>query len=177
MRNALSAIRGLALVGVALSLVALPVGAILLAISLPQDRGDNALGDIIATGLGIGLLVLGGAGLILGGVLSVLAKRALAISAEISRTRRRALIAGLAVAGGVVLISSLLAGSSQGSPSGSMSFFVGLSALFAAPFVVVAAATMRRVDSVLAGVLAVVLLGLAVAALAAQLILMVQPQP
>ena len=175
MRSALDLIRGMALIGVALSVLALPAGAILLAISVPQDRGDNALGDAIAMGLGALLLTLGGAGLIIGGGLSILAKRALATTAEVRGTRRLVLVAGLAVAGGEVLISSLLAGAGQTSPSGSLLFFVGLSAMFAAPCVVVATAAGRRADSALAGALALALLGVGAATLVVQALAIAQP--
>jgi hypothetical protein len=175
MSAALGLIRGLALVGVALSVLAVPLGVLLLATSLPQDRGDNQLGDVIAVGIGSFLLVLGGAGLILGGGLAVLARRALAAPAEIRGSRRTALVAGLAVAGGEVLISSVLAGAAQMSPSAALSFFVGLLALFAAPFVIVASATGRRAECVVAGVLAVALLTLGAVILLAQAWLMAQP--
>lgn len=82
MHDALGFIRFLAIGGFVLSVVAVPLGAILLLGTLPSDRGDNGLGDAIAFGLGSGLLVLGTAGLTLGGGLAVLAKRALAAPVE-----------------------------------------------------------------------------------------------
>jgi len=176
MRAALGLIRGLALVGVVLSVLAVPLGGLLLAISLPQDRGDNGLGDVIAVGIGSFLLVLGGAGIVLGGGLALLARRALASPAEIRGSRRTGLVVGLAVAAGEVLISSVLAGAAQMSPSAALSFFVGLLALFAAPFVIVASASRRRTGCVVAGVLAVALLTLGAVMVVAQAWLMAQPQ-
>ena len=150
MRDVLVAIHRLALGAVVLSALAVPVGATSLA-SRPPAGGGNALGDIIAFGLGIGLVAIGGAALILGSGLAILAKRTSDRPAELRGSRRTALAAGLTVAGAEVLISLAL---------GAMfSLFVGLSAAFAAGYLVVAAASARGTDRVLAGVLGVALLG------------------
>jgi hypothetical protein len=61
MRDVLVIIRRLAVGAFALSVLAVPLGAILLIISLSPDMGDNELGDAIGFGLGVGLLVLGAA--------------------------------------------------------------------------------------------------------------------
>ena len=150
MRDVLVIIRRLALVGVALSVLALPLGAILLISSAAPDSGNNALGSIIGFGLGVGLIVLGVAGLILGGGLATLAKHAVAAPAEIRGSRRFVLVLGLTVAAAEVLIAAALAGTL---------FLVGLSAAFAAGYLVVAVASRRRAELVLAGILALALLG------------------
>lgn len=150
MRDALIVIRRMALGTVVVSALAVPVGGILL-ISRSPGGGDNVLGDIIALGLGLGLVVIGGAALIFGIGLANLAKRSINTPAELRGSRRTALAVGLTVAGAQVLISVAL---------GAMfSLFVGLSAAFAAGYLVVAAASRRCGDRALAGVLAVALLG------------------
>jgi hypothetical protein len=166
MREVLGFIRFLALGGFGLSVIAVPLGAILLLGTLPADRGDNGLGDIIGIGLGVGLLVLGTAGLTLGGGLAVLAKRALAAPAEIRGSRRIVLAIGLAIAAGQLLIGIGLDVLSPDPRSGSL--LVGLSAAFAAAFLIVAGASSRRSESVVAGVLTLALLGLGGSLLAVQ---------
>ena len=76
MRDALVVVHRLSLGAVVLSALALPVGAILLASREPRG-GGNALGDVIAYGLSLGLLVIGGAALILGSGLVILATRSI----------------------------------------------------------------------------------------------------
>jgi hypothetical protein len=150
MRDILDLIRRLALGAVVLAALAVPLGAFLLA-TRSSGGGGNALGDLIAYGLGIGLVVIGGAALVLGSALAILAKRSIDDPAELRGACRTALAVALAVAGAQVLISVAL---------GAMfSSFVGLSAAFAAGYLVVAAATDRRGDRALAGVLGVALLG------------------
>ena len=150
MRDVLLAIRRLALVGVVLSVVAIPLGAILLISSASPNGGGNTLGAIIGFGLGLGLIVLGIAGLLLGSGLAILARRGVADPAEIRGSRRYVLAVGLTVAGGQVLVAAVLGGTL---------FLVGFAAAFGAGFLVVAVASRRRAELVLAGVLAVVLLG------------------
>ena len=134
MRDAVVVVHRLSRGAVVLSALALPVGAILLASREPRG-GGNALGDIIAYGLSLGLLVIGGAGLILGSGLAILATRSIAAPAELRGSGRTVLAVGLTVAGAQVLISVAL---------GAMFFlFVGLSAAFAAGYLVVAAASRR----------------------------------
>lgn len=151
MRAVLVAIRRLAVVAVILSVLAVPLGALLLFSVSASDGGGNALGELIAFGLGVGLVGLGIAGLILGSALAVLAKRSLAVPAEIRGSRRTVLGVGLVFAGGQLLISIAL--------GGAFSFFVGLSAAFAAAYLVVAVASRRRGDLALSTILAVALLG------------------
>jgi hypothetical protein len=165
MRDVLGFIRFLAIGGFALSVVAAPFGALLLIGTLPMDRGDNGLGDIIGIGLGIGLLVLGSAGITLGGGLAVLAKRALAAPAEISGSRRVVLVTGLAIAAGQALIGVGLDVSSPDARGWSL--LVGLSAAFAAAYLLVGSALRGRAG-VLAGVLSLALLGLGGALLGVQ---------
>ena len=137
MRDAVVVVHRLSRGAVVLSALALPVGAILLASREPRG-GGNALGDIIAYGLSLGLLVIGGAGLILGSGLVILATRSIAAPAELRGSGRTVLAVGLTVAGAQVLISVAL---------GAMFFlFVGLSAAFAAGYLVVAAASRPRGD-------------------------------
>src|SRR3990172_3363424 len=112
MRDVIVVIRRLALGALALSALAVPVGAILLIISLSPDLGDNGMGDAIGFGLGVGLLVLGAAGLILSGGLAVLAKRSAAAPVEIHGSRRLVLAAGLTVASGQLVIGIVLGGAS-----------------------------------------------------------------
>jgi hypothetical protein len=149
MRDILRLIRRLALVGVVLSVLALPLSVIPLISALSPDVGDNELGDVIALGIGIALLVFGVAGLILGGGLAVLARRAAADPAEIRGPRRTLLVVGLIIAAALVLMAA----------SGGALIFVGAAVAFASGFLVVAAASRSRTQSVIAGVLAVVLLG------------------
>ena len=153
MRDILVVVRRLALAGIVLSALAVPLGAVLLGRALSSDIGDNELGDIIAFGLALVLLVLGAAGLILGSALAVLAKRSLADPVEIRGSRRNVLALGLTVAAGQVLIAV---------PLGAALFHVGFSAAFASGFLVVALASRRRVDLVPAGVLSLALLGVGV---------------
>ncbi len=75
----------------------------------------------------------------------------LADPVEIRGTRRAVLAAGLIVAGGQVLISIML--------GGGLSLLIGPSAAFAAGFLVVAVDCRRRTELVIAGVLALALLG------------------
>ena len=159
MLDALVVIRRLALGAVALSALAVPLGTILL-VTRSSGSGGNALGDIIAFGLGLGLVVIGGAALILGSGLAILAKRSIATAAELRGSRRTALAVGLTVAGAQLLISVAL--------GAVFSLFVALSAAFAAGYLVVAAASGRRGDRALAGVLAVALLGVGLVPLWAQ---------
>lgn len=151
MLDVLAAIRRLALVGVVLSVLALPLGLIPLASALSPDIGDNEMGDTFALAIGLSLLILGVAGLILGSGLAVLAQRVLADPGEIRGPRRIVLATGLTVAGGQVLISIVL--------GGGWFTYIGLSAAFAAGFLVVGVASRRRAELVVAGVLALALLG------------------
>lgn len=83
----LRVIRRLALVGIVLSVLALPLGLISLASALSKDIGDNGMGDVFAFAAGPSLLMIGVAGLILGCGLAVLAKRALPDPVEIAGSR------------------------------------------------------------------------------------------
>jgi hypothetical protein len=155
MRDVLGFIRFLAIGGFALSVIAVPLGAILLIGTLPMDRGDNGLGDI-----------LGGAGITLGGGLAILAKRALAAPADIRGSRRLVLAIGLAIAAGQALIGiglDVLSPDARG-----WSLLIGLSAAFGAAFLSVGSALRGRAAGVLAGVLALALLGLGGALLGVQ---------
>ncbi len=149
MRDVLVVIRRLALGAVVVSAFAVPLGAIVL-VTRSSGGGGNALGDLIAYGLGVGLVVIGGAALILGSGLAIFAKRSIAEPVELRGSRRTALAVGLTVAVAQVLISVAL--------GATFSLFVGLSAAFAAAYLVVAAASRPRGVRALAGVLAVALL-------------------
>jgi hypothetical protein len=150
MRDILRLIRRLALVGVVLSVLALPLSLIPLNSALSPDIGDNELGDAIGLGVGIALLVFGVAGLILGGGLAVLARRAAADPAEIRGPRRTVLAVGLTVAAALVLIAAAFGGAL---------LFVGAGVAYATGFLVVAVASRSRTHTVIAGALALVLLG------------------
>jgi hypothetical protein len=144
-------IRRMALVGVAVSILALPLGLIALASALSPTIGDNGMGDAIAQAVGLSLLILGLAGLILGSVLAVLARRVAADPRDVRGWRRAVLAGGLALAGGEALLALLVGGGGF--------TLIGPGAAFAAGFLVVAAATRRRVELVAAGALVVALLG------------------
>ena len=154
MRNVLRFVRGLAVVEVVLSLVALPQGLIALRSALSSDVGDNGMGDTFALGAGLTLIVLGVGGVVLGSTLAILATRALPDSVEVSRSRRTVLAAALAVAGLEVLLSAV--------DGGGWLLNASAIAAFAAGFLVVAVTSRRRGEPVLAGALAIALLALGV---------------
>ncbi|HTG42447.1 MAG TPA: hypothetical protein VK697_12625 [Methylomirabilota bacterium] len=154
MRNLLRVVRGLAVVEVVLSLVALPLGVVALRSAISTDVGDNGMGDTFALGTGLTLLVVGVAGIVLGSTLAILATRALPDPVEVDRSRRTVLAAALPVAGFEVLLSAVVGGGWLLNASAIAAFAVG--------FLVVAITSRRRGEPVLAGALAVALLALGV---------------
>jgi len=154
LRNLLRVVRGLAVVEVVLSLVALPLGVVALRSAISTDVGDNGMGDTFALGTGLTLLVVGVAGIVLGSTLAILATRALPDPVEVDRSRRTVLAAALAVAGFEVLLSAVVGGGWLLNASAIAAFAVG--------FLVVAITSRRRGEPVLAGALAVALLALGV---------------
>lgn len=158
-------IRRLALIGVGSSFITLPLGLVGTGsvLWLPHE-GSEGLAEILTLGLGVLLLILGGAGLVLGGPLAILAKRALAAPAEIKGSRRTRLMAGLVFIGSLVVIGVVLGALS---PLGTaLDPFHALIAAFAAGFLFVAAASRPRTEMIAAGafagmtfVLGVLLLG------------------
>ena len=155
MRNVLRFVRGLAVVEVVLSLVALPQGLIALRSALSSDVGDNGMGDTFALGAGLTLIVLGVGGVVLGSTLAILATRALPDPVEVRGSRRTVLVAALAVAGLEVPLSAVGGG-------GGWLLNASAIAAFAAGFLVVAVTSRPRGEPVLAGALAIALLALGV---------------
>lgn len=176
MRDLLVVIRGLALGGFVLSLIVIPIGALLLGASIPTDQGDNALGDVIMTTLGAVLVVVGVVVMIVGGVLAVITKRIQADIVELIGARRIALVIGLGLIAALVVVSSVAAGGAPPAPAAALSFLVGLVAVLAAPFMVVASVAGRRGDALIAANLAVALLALGAVILVAQVALSFQSE-
>lgn len=156
MRDLLRALRGLALVAVALSVIALPIAGVLLFTTFVLGVGDDGFGDIIAVGIAIFLLIMGGSGLVLGGGIAVLAKRAIAGQVAVAGPLRGLLIGGLAIAVGELVLAALLASET---PQGvGFGLLIGLSAIFGSGYVVVAATSAGRGERIVATAVALALL-------------------
>lgn len=160
MRDVLHAIRRLALVGVVLAVLALPLAAYALVTASSPDIGDNGMGDTLAFVVGVTFLVLAVAGTLLGGGLAVLAKRAGVDPVEVQGSRRILLAAGLIVVGVLVILSITIGGGSF--------VFIGLCAVFAVGYLVVGIATRQRAERAIAGLVTISLLGLGAFVLAGQ---------
>jgi hypothetical protein len=150
MRDLVQFIRWIAGIGVILSIPALGLGLFGLYQGLAPGVGDGGMGDLIATGVGIFFTIVGSAGIVFGGLLFMLSKRALAARADVTGTRRMALFAGIGILLLEVVISSAIGG-----------VFVSLVALGAAlglGFLVVAVSSAARRDALWSGVLAALLI-------------------
>ena len=137
-------------VAVLLSLPALAVAAYGLYIAISPSAGDGGMGDVIAAGVGTFLGILGALGLVFGGLLFVLSRRAMAAPFEVAGPRRTVLRLGIAVAivelGVALLIGTALAP------------VAALTVGFAIAFLIVGAASGASRERMASGALAALLI-------------------
>ncbi len=147
--GSLQIIRRLALAVAVLSFLLVPLGVIGLANGLSPDIGDSGLGDAIAFGVGIVLVVAGALGVILGMALARSAKRASVDPEEVRGIRRGIIVAGLIVACVQILVAALI--------GGGWLLSAVVVAAFAIGYLTVAVTARSRGVALVAGIVAVVL--------------------